>query len=235
MPVRPCLAFVCGHLCDERLFAAQVGALDNDYDCRVFVFREEDSMRRMADTLLAGTPPRFTLIGLSLGGYVAFEVIRRAAARIERLALLDTLAGADDDARRTIRLADIAKVREGGIEALIPGLPARWLLPAHAARVDLVELMASMARGIGASAQRRQQRAMLARPDSFDALAGLTIPTLVLCGAQDAVTPVAEHEAMAARVPGARLEIIANCGHLSTLEQPAAVNDVLTDWLVSTR
>jgi len=232
---RPCLAFACAHLCDERLFAAQLAALGNDYDCRVFVFREEDSMRRMADTLLAGTPTRFTLIGLSLGGYVAFEVVRRAAARIERLALLDTLAGADDEARRTLRLADIAKVREGGIEALIPGLPARWLLPAHAARADVIELMASMARGIGASGQRRQQRAMLARPDSFDVLAGLTIPTLVLCGAQDAVTPVAEHAAMAARVTSARLEIIADCGHLSTLEQPAAVTGVLADWLAPTR
>ncbi len=232
---RPCLAFACAHLCDERLYAAQVAALGHDHDCRVFVFREEDSMRRMADTLLAGTPPRFTLIGLSLGGYMAFEVVRHAASRVLRLALLDTLAGADDDARRAIRLADIAKVREGGIEALIPTLPQRWLLPAHTRRVELVELMAAMARGIGAGGQRRQQRAMLARPDSFDALAGLTIPTLVLCGAQDAVTPVAEHEAMAARVPGARLEIIADCGHLSTLEQPGAVNDVLTDWLASTR
>lgn len=231
----PCLAFACAHLCDERLFAAQVAALSDACDCRVFVFREEDSMRRMAERVLAGTPPRFTLIGLSLGGYVAFEVMRRAPARIERLALLDTMAGADTDVRRAARLADIAKVRQGGIEALIPELPSRWLLPAHTGHAELVELMASMAGSIGAAGQRQQQRAMLARPDSFDTLAMLAIPTLVLCGAQDAVTPVAEHEAMAARVPGARLEIVANCGHLSTIEQPEAVTGVLADWLASTR
>jgi pimeloyl-ACP methyl ester carboxylesterase len=234
MTPRPCLAFACAHLCDERLYAEQLAALGDAYDCRVFVFREEDSMRGMANTLLAGTPTRFTLIGLSLGGYMAFEVVRRAAGRLERLALLDTLAGADTDARRASRLADIDTVREGGIEALIPALPSRWLLPAHAKRAELVELMASMARGIGARGQRNQQRAMLARPASFDDLARLTIPTLVLCGEQDPVTPVAEHEAMATRIAGARLEVVPDCGHLSTLEQPEAVNGVLADWLAST-
>jgi pimeloyl-ACP methyl ester carboxylesterase len=234
MTARPCLAFACAHLCDERLYAEQLAALGDAYDCRVFVFREEDSMRGMANTLLAGTPTRFTLIGLSLGGYMAFEVVRRAAGRLERLALLDTLAGADTDARRASRLTDIDTVREGGIEALIPALPSRWLLPAHAKRAELVELMASMARGIGARGQRNQQRAMLARPASFDDLARLTIPTLVLCGEQDSVTPVAEHEAMATRIAGARLEVVPDCGHLSTLEQPEAVNGVLADWLAST-
>ena len=234
MSARPCLAFACAHLCDERLYGAQVAALEADHDCRVFVFREEDSVRRMAAALLAGTPAQFTLIGLSLGGYLAFEVLRQAASRVLRLALLDTLAGADTDTRRATRLADIAKVRAGGIDALIPELPSRWLLPAHAHRAELVELMASMARSIGARGQRQQQRAMLARPDSFDVLAGLSIPTLVLCGAQDPVTPLAEHEAMAARVRGARLEVIPDCGHLSTIEQPEAVNGVLADWLAST-
>jgi pimeloyl-ACP methyl ester carboxylesterase len=234
MSDRPCLAFACAHLCDERLFAAQLAALGDAYDCRVFVFREEDSMRQMASTLLAGTPPRFTLIGLSLGGYVAFEVLRQATPRLERLALLDTRASADAEAARAVRLADIAKVREGGIEALIPELPARWLLPAHLARSDLVDLMASMARSIGASGQRNQQRAMLARPASFDDLARSTLPTLVLCGADDPVTPPDDHRAMAQRSAAARLEIIPDCGHLSTLEQPQTVNRILVDWLDGT-
>lgn len=231
---KPCLAFACAHLCDERLFASQVARLEASYDCRVFVFREEDSMRAMTRTLLAGTPPRFTLIGLSLGGYMAFEVLRQAPERVERLVLLDTLAGADTDARRSARLVDIDTVRRGGIEALIPELPARWLLPAHAQRGDLVELMASMARSVGASGQRHQQRAMLARPDSFDTLATLAIPTLLLCGEQDRVTPLAEHEAMASVIAGAQLEIIPECGHLSTLEQPDAVDRALQRWLAAT-
>ena len=230
---RPCLAFACAHLCDERLYAAQVAALGTAYDCRVFVFREQDSMASMAESLLAQTPPRFTLIGLSLGGYVAFEVIRRQLHRLERLALLDTTASADSATRKAGRLADMAKVRAGGIEALIPELPARWLLPAHAQRADLVAVMTAMARSVGAQGQLNQQQAMLGRPDSHDDLATVQVPTLLICGADDKVTPIADHEAMAARVAGSRLEFVQDCGHLSTIEQPEAVTRLLADWLAS--
>jgi pimeloyl-ACP methyl ester carboxylesterase len=231
---RPFLAFACAHLTDERLFAAQVAALRDRYECRCFVFRDQDSLAGMAQELLANTPQRFTLIGLSLGGYVAFEVIRRQLHRIERLALLDTTAAADQPARHAGRLADIAKVREGGIEALIPQLPARWLLPAHTQRPDLVALMADMARSVGAQGQRNQQSAMLDRPDSHPDLARVAVPTLVMCGRQDPVTPVGDHEAMAACVPGSRMEVIEDCGHLSAIEQPEAVTRVLAGWLAST-
>ena len=78
---RPALVFACAHLCDERLFARQIDALGADFDCRVFVFREHDSLAAMAEALLAAAPDRFTLIGLSLGGYLAFEVMRRTPAR----------------------------------------------------------------------------------------------------------------------------------------------------------
>jgi len=147
---------------------------------------------------------------------------------------MDTTAVADHPARRAGRLADIAKVREGGIEALIPELPARWLHPEHVRRVELTKLMADMARSIGARGQFNQQSAMLSRPDSHADLERLRVPTLLACGREDPVTPVRDHEAMAARVPGARLEIIENCGHLSTIEQPEIVNRVLKNWLKET-
>jgi pimeloyl-ACP methyl ester carboxylesterase len=235
MNERPAIAFVCAHLCDERLYAAQRAALDASHDCRVFAFRDEDTLAAMAEAVLAAMPPRFALVGLSLGGYVAFEIVRRALDRVERLALLDTTAAADSDARRAGRLADIATVEAGGIEALIPQLPGRWLLPAHRERADLVALMASMAKSIGAQGQKNQQRAMLGRPDSHADLAAVRVPTLVLCGAGDAVTPPADHEAIAARIAGARLAVVPESGHLSTLEQPEAVSRALVDWLATSR
>jgi pimeloyl-ACP methyl ester carboxylesterase len=234
VPHRPSLAFACAHLTDERLYAAQVAALEADYECSVFAFRDHDSLGGMAEELLSKTPARFTLIGLSLGGYVAFEIIRRQLQRLERLVLMDTRAIADDPPRRAGRHADIAKVREGGIEALIPELPARWLHPSHAQRAEVTNLMSEMARSIGARGLFNQQAAMLVRPDSRDDLARVSVPTLVMCGRNDPVTPVPDHEVIAAKIPGARLEIIEDCGHLSTMEQPEAVNRVLIDWLRKT-
>lgn len=152
---RPFLAFACAHLADERLYAAQVAALEADYECTVFAFRDHDSLGAMAEELLANTPARFTLIGLSLGGYLAFEILRRQLQRLERLVLMDTTAVADHPARRAGRHSDIAKVRVGGIDALIPELPARWLHPSHVQRAELTKLMSEMARSIGARGQFR--------------------------------------------------------------------------------
>jgi pimeloyl-ACP methyl ester carboxylesterase len=231
---RPTLVFVCAHLADERLYAAQTAALNHGHGIRVIVPREQDSMAAMAEHVLAAAPPRFTLIGLSLGGYVAFELIRRALPRIERLVLMDTTAAADTPAKREGREKDIALVRERGLDALIPELPKRWLLPAHRDDAALVALLGDMARSVGAQGQRNQQTAMLGRPDSFADLEHVRVPTLVLCGRQDPVTPLADHQAMAERVTGAQLAVIEDCGHLSTIEQPAAVTEVLRDWLAAT-
>lgn len=233
MTTRSALAFACAHMTDERLYAHQLAALRDTHDCRVFVFRDHDTMAGMAEQVLSGMPARFTLIGLSLGGYAAFEVIRQALSRLERLVLIDTTAVADHPARRQGRLRDIATVQQGGIEALIPELPARWLLPAHVQNPALVDLMGSMARSVGSRGQFNQQTAMLGRPDSHPDLARVRVPTLVMCGRQDPVTPLADHEAMAACVPGARLVVVEDCGHLSTIEQPQAVTRSLTDWLDS--
>lgn len=233
MQTRPTLVFACAHLTDERLFAHQVNALSPLHDCRVFAFRDLPALGAMAVELLAHAPPRFTLIGLSLGGYLAFELIRRQPERIERLVLLDTRAVADTEAQRQGRLADIAKVQAGGIDALAPELPMRWMHPAN--RPRLTDLMASMARGIGARGQFNQQQAMLARPDSQADLRTVRVPTLIACGREDSATPLAEHERMRDCVQGARFEVVEQCGHLTTIEQPALVTSLLSRWLSETR
>jgi pimeloyl-ACP methyl ester carboxylesterase len=229
----PTLVFACAHLTDERLFAHQVDALSATHDCRVFAFRDHPAFGAMAVELLSHSPPRFTLIGLSLGGYLAFEVIRQQPERIERLVLLDTRAVADSQTVREGRFADIAKVQAGGIDALIPELPTRWVHPSHRARLS--ELMASMARSIGERGQLNQQQAMLARPDSHADLRTVRVPTLIACGREDTATPLAEHERMRDCVPGARLEVFEQCGHLSTIEQPEVVTSLLESWLSDTR
>jgi len=233
MQTKLTLVFACAHLTDERLFAHQVNALSPMYDCRVFAFRDLPTLGAMAVELLAHSPSRFTMIGLSLGGYLAFELIRRQPERLERLVLLDTRAVADTDATRQGRLADIAKVQTGGIDALAPELPKRWMHSAN--RPLLTDLMASMARSIGARGQFNQQQAMLARPDSHADLRTVRIPTLIACGREDTATPLAEHERMHECVPDARLEVFDQCGHLSTIERPDLVTTLLSRWLTDTR
>jgi pimeloyl-ACP methyl ester carboxylesterase len=230
--LKPALIFACAHLTDERLFAHQVAALSATHDCRVFAFRDHPTLGAMALELLAHAPPRFTLIGLSLGGYLAFDVLRRQPERIERLVLFDTRASGDDETRRQGRFADIVKVQSGGIDALIPELPVRWMHPAH--RPHLSDLMASMARSIGASGQFNQQQAMLLRPDSHADLRTVRVPTLIACGREDAVTTVADHERMRDCVAGARFEVFEQCGHLSTIEQPDTTTTMLKRWLAAT-
>src|SRR5436190_10317511 len=233
MTGRPALVFACAHLTDERLFAHQVDALNATHDCHVYAFRDHPTLGEMAVELLAHAPPRFTLIGLSLGGYLAFEVIRRQRERIERLVLLDTRAVADTETVRQGRLADIATVQAGGIDALIPELPTRWVHPSNRARVG--DLMGSMARSIGDRGQFNQQQAMLARPDSHADLRTVRVPTLIACGREDTATPLAEHERMRDCVPGARLEVFDQCGHLSTIERPDLVTALISRWLTDTR
>jgi pimeloyl-ACP methyl ester carboxylesterase len=123
MTRRPALAFACAHMTDERLYAHQLAALESEYDCSVFVFRDHDSMAGMAQQVLSAMPERFTWIGLSLGGYAAFEAIRCALPRLERLVLIDTTAVADHPQRREGRHKDIATVQQGALRPSSPSCP----------------------------------------------------------------------------------------------------------------
>ena len=228
------LVFACAHLCNEELFAPQVRAVSDIATCSSVSFRTQSSVEAMAEHLLANAPPRFVLVGLSLGGYVAFEVLRRSRDRVAGLALMDTRADADDSVRTATRLRDIDTVARGGIDALIPELPTRWMHPTSAANPALCTTLANMARDIGAQGQHNQQHAMLARADSFDVLRTVNVPTLILCGRQDMATPLSEHEKMHAAIAHSELYVIEKCGHLSTLEQPEAVNAILRNWLLTT-
>ena len=228
------VVFACAHLCNEALFAAQVRIVTDVAESMTVAFRTQSTIKAMAKHLLSNAPPRFILAGLSLGGYVAFEVLRQAPERVAGLALMDTRADADDPTRAANRQRDIDTVARGGIEALIPELPARWMHPTSAANAAICETLGAMARDIGAIGQRNQQHAMLARSDAFDVLRAVNVPTLILCGRQDMATPLSEHEKMHAAITNSELHVIENCGHLSTIEQPEAVSAVLRNWLINT-
>lgn len=226
------IVFLPGHLCTGALYAPQIAALaPRGIATQVVMLTGQDTMAAMAEAVLAQAPPRFALCGLSMGGYVAFEVMRRAPQRVARLALLDTTTRPDTPERAGLRRSDIARVEEGGIEALLPDLPRRWLHPDRIDDPGWRERVFAMAREVGAGAQRRQACAIFGRQDDRRLLPAIAVPTLVLCGAQDVATPPEVHREMAAAIPGARLEIIEGCGHLSTIEAPDIVRRALDAWL----
>ncbi|MBT5895134.1 MAG: alpha/beta fold hydrolase, partial [Rhodospirillaceae bacterium] len=175
--------------------------------------------------------PRFALAGLSFGGYVAFEIMRRASHRVDRLALLDTTARDDDDDRRKLRRNYIKQAQVGRFLGMTDRLISQFIHPDRLADGNLVDAVKKMALDVGRDGFIRQQTAIIGRPDSRRDLGGIECPTLVLVGGQDALTPVARHEEIQAAIPGAELRVIEDCGHLSTMERPDEVNQAMREWL----
>jgi pimeloyl-ACP methyl ester carboxylesterase len=226
------LILVPGLLCDGRLWRPQIDALADIAECRVADATRSDTMAGLARDLLADCPyERFALAGLSMGGYVALEVVRQAPQRVARLALLDTSARADTPEQSQKRRELIALAGRGRFMGVTDALLPLLLSPASLADAALVSLVKDMAKTVGKEAFVRQERAIMSRADSLPLLPRIACPALVLCGRRDTLTPVARHEEIAAAIPGARLEVIEECGHLSTLERPGPVGSALRNWL----
>ena len=228
------LVLLPGLLNDAALWARQIAGLsDLADDIRVPDLTRHETVREIAGAVLADVPGRFALAGLSMGGYVALEIVRQAPDRIERLALLDTSARADDDAQRRRRAGLIQLADMGRFKGVTPRLLPMLVHPSRLDDPTVTGPILEMAARVGRDGFIRQQKAILSRTDSRDLLAAVHCPTLVVCGRQDQLTPLALSEEMAAAIPGAELEIVEECGHLPALERPEATTDLLRRWLES--
>lgn len=226
------LVLVPGLLCDALLWAPQVQGLADCADAWIVQPTQHDSVEALARAALAACPfERFALAGLSMGGYIAMAMWRQAPERVERLALLDTNALADSAEASANRRALVQRAQAEGMAVVADALLPRLVWPQAPQLAALRASVRTMARNVGLAAFARQQNAIIGRPDQRSALPGVACPTLVACGAQDLLTPPALHEEMAALIPGAQLTVFPDCGHLSTLEQPALVNQALRGWL----
>jgi len=225
------LLLLPGLLCDGALYQAQIAAVADIAAPIVGDLTRHDSLVDMAAAMLAETPDYFSLVGLSMGGYVAQEIMRQAPHRVIRLALLDTSARADSDEQRARRRGLIELAGKGQFKGVTPRLLPQLLNPDRLTDQVLVDIIIGMAERIGRDAFLRQQAAIMGRPDGRTDLGRIACPTLVLCGRQDALAPPAVHQEMAAAIPGAELVVVEDCGHLSTLEQPDIVSDALRRWL----
>jgi len=226
------LVLVPGLLCDALLWRDQIEALGGDFKCWVADHTRSETMAGVAADVLRDAPfERFALAGLSMGGYIALEMMRQAAHRVDRLALLDTSARADTAEQLEKRKGLIALAKRGRFIGVTQGLLPLFIHRSRLSDKKLVDTVKEMARNIGRDAFIRQEEAIMSRTDSLSLLTTITCPTLVLCGRQDAVAPLARHEEMTSGIPRAHLEVIEECGHLSTLERPAEVSAALRTWL----
>jgi pimeloyl-ACP methyl ester carboxylesterase len=227
------LILVPGLLCSARLYASQVAALWPHGQVAIADHRRDADMAAIAARILADAPPRFALAGLSMGGYIAFAMMRQAPERIARLALLDTSARPDTPEQQAGRDKFIAMAEAGQLNDIVQTLTPRFLHPDHADNETFKGVIRAMAQETGAEAFVRQTKAIKSREDSRPLLAKINCPTLVLVGDADVLTPPDLAQEIAAGIAGSKLVVVPNCGHLSTIEKPDAVNKVLTEWLTS--
>ncbi len=222
---------VPGLLCTSALYAPQLEALWSLGTIAIANPSLDDSLAAIAQRVLVQAPARFALVGLSMGGYVAFEILRQAPGRVSRLALLDTTARPDAPEQTELRRSHMALARNGRLAEVNEMQFQRTVHPAHRSDAGLKALIFAMSDAVGVDGYLRQQTAIMARPDSRSLLPQIRCPTLVVVGDADALTPPDRAREMADAIPGARLEVVPECGHISTLEQPQALTRLLADFL----
>jgi len=225
------LVFLPGLMCDARIFMAQLADLSRDHAVTVAPITRGERIEEIASNILDTLPQKFALCGLSMGGIVAMEILRRAPDRITRLALMDTNPLAETPQSASAYEPMIVGARAGRLNQVL----LKILGPEHLAptphRMAIMSLLEEMAAGLGPEVFIRQVRALQRRRDQQATLRRCKVPTMVLCGEQDTLTPLKRHSFMAELIPNAELRVVADAGHLPVLEQPEVVNDAIRDWL----
>ncbi|MCG6207896.1 alpha/beta hydrolase [Rhodopseudomonas sp. HC1] len=191
----------------------------------------DDSMAAIARRILSEAPPSFALAGHSMGGYIAFEIMRQAPERVARLALINTQARPDSPDASARRTRQVGEANAGRLHAVLDELYPGFVHPSRADDHGLREIVHAMGDDVGGTGFARQQRAIMARTDSRPTLATIACPTLVLSGDTDNTIPNSLSQEMADGIRGAKLVIIPECGHLPQIEQPQATAAALAEWL----
>lgn len=220
-----------GTLCTARLFQYQKAAMQDTTDWHDGNHSNSDNLKEVAANIINSVNGKFALMGLSYGGIIAFEILRQAPERVSKLILLNTNYKKPSEATRAAQqrflgMSQLGEFRKITTDFLLDAM----LHPKHATQTEIREIVLKMTTDTGPSNFFNQVKAQLGRPDSSPDLPKIKCPTLVIAGAQDKICTPELHEEMAALIPNSILEIIEECGHLSTLEQPEKVTEIIKKW-----
>jgi pimeloyl-ACP methyl ester carboxylesterase len=227
------LIFVPGLLCTGELFAPQVAALNERYDVRIADTLSDTTIDAMADRILAQAPERFALAGLSMGGYVALSLARKAPERLEKLVLMDTSARPDTEEQTVNRRRLVELAQRSGMGPVSQVLSEKVLAERNRDDRRIRALVDGMAEEIGVETFLIQQEAIIGRVDSRPHLSAIAVPTLVIVGEEDELTPIALAREIADGLADARLVAIPEAGHMVTIEAPDAATRALEAFLAA--
>ena len=226
LSLKTAVVFLPGSMCNERLFTPQVEKLSQQgFECHIAELTSALTYEGLAENILNVAPDKFALVGLSMGGTLALEVFKQAPERVTHLALLNTTP--KPDRAKETRLEHIERVKAGELGQLMQeNYFPRYLSPASDS-AKILPIVRRMAVDLGPDAFEQQSRAMMSRASMEPVLETIECPTLILVGQDDIICPVALHQDMADKIPHAEFKILADCGHISTLERPELVNEAL--------
>jgi pimeloyl-ACP methyl ester carboxylesterase len=225
------LVFVPGLLCTKELYHHQIAYFSEKAPLSVAHTTQHDTLSAMAQSILETAPPRFSLIGLSMGGYLSLELIRQAPERIERLMLIDTSSRADTLEQTQKRRDFIRLSGMGKFKGVTPSMMSQLIHPDHLLNKEITSVVYQMSKDVGREAFIRQQTAIIGRVDSRPFLPEIKCPTFIVCGQDDQMTPPELSHEMHQLIPHSSLHLVEQSGHLTPLEQPSLVNKLIEKWL----
>ncbi len=225
------LVLIPGMMCDARLFAPQITHFSRQRNVMVASAVQGERIEEIASGILTALPQKFALAGLSMGGIIAMEILRRAPDRITRLCLMDTNPLAETPQSAAAYEPMVVGIKAGRMLEVMRGFLKPEFLAPGPGRLEVLARMQEMAEALGPDVFLRQIKALQRRRDQQAVLRKARMPALVMCGAHDGLTPVKRHEFMAELIPYAELAVIEEAGHVPTLEAPDVVNGLLEEWL----
>jgi len=227
------VVMIPGMMCDERIFAHQIKELGTDTEVYIADISKYSSIQELASDVLENSPPKFFLVGHSMGGIVAMEMCSQEPDRIEKLVIMDSNPKSELEETKLKREPQIRNVISGNLaQVMKEEMKPNYLADSYKQK-DILNTCMEMALTLGPEVFVRQSRALQGRDDQQSTLEDLDIPVLIMCGSEDKLCSIEKHELMHNIINDSKLEVVMGAGHMPTLEQPQKTTEVIKSWLMN--